>query len=90
MSVLWSVYYVEKVLNVKHQASIKLSSLDEFIGQNNEQTHPPSQKKIEDTEAKASTKQKAEATEETSQQILAPELRKSQKTFCKSPFYQCA
>ena len=45
MSVLWSVYYVEKVLNVKNQASIKLSSLDEFIGQNNEQTHPPSQKK---------------------------------------------
>ena len=72
------------------KASIKLSILDAFIGQNNEQTHPPSQKQVEVTKAKASIKRKAEATEETSQQILAPELRKSQKLFCKSPFSQCA
>ena len=72
------------------KASINLSILDAFIGQNNEQTHPPSQKQVEVTKAKASIKRKAEATEETSQQILAPELRKSQKLFCKSPFSQCA
>ena len=57
------------------KASIKLSILDEYIGQNNEHTHPPSQTQVEVTKAKASIKRKAEATEETSQQILASELR---------------
>ena len=57
------------------KASIKLSILDEFTGQNNEHTHPPSQTLVEVTKATASIKRKAEATEETSQQILATELR---------------
>ena len=57
------------------KASIKLSILGEFIGQNHEHTHPPSQIQVEVTKAKASIKRKAEATEETSQQILASELR---------------
>ena len=49
------------------KASIKLSIL--------EHTHTPSQTQVEVTKAKASIKRKAEATEETSQQILASELR---------------
>ena len=57
------------------KASIKLSILDEFIGQNHEHTHPPSQIQVEVTKAKTSIKRKAEATEETSQQILTSELR---------------
>ena len=57
------------------KASIKLSILGEFIGQNHEHTHPPSQIQVEVTKAKTSIKRKAEATEETSQQILTSELR---------------
>ena len=57
------------------EASIKLSILDEFTGQNNENTHPPSQTQVEVTKAKASIKRKAENTEKTSQQIFASELR---------------
>ena len=44
-------------------------------GQKNEQKHPPSQTQIEVAKAKASTKRKAEMTEQTRQQILASELR---------------
>ena len=57
------------------KASIKLSILDEFIGQNNEHTHPPSQMQVEVTKAKASIKRKTEATKETSEQILVSEQR---------------
>ena len=57
------------------KTSIKLSILGEYIGQNNERTHPPSQTQVEATKAKASVKRKAEATEKTSQQVLASELR---------------
>ena len=57
------------------KASLKLSILDEFIGQNNEHTHPSSQTQVKVIKAKASIKLKAEASEETSQQILASELR---------------
>ena len=60
---------------VQCKASIKLSILDEFIGQNNEHTHPSSQTQVKVIKAKASIKLKAEASEETSQQILASELR---------------
>ena len=59
------------------KASIKLSILDEFIGQNSEHTHHPSQTQVEVTKGKASIKWKAEATGEKSQQTLAPELRNS-------------
>ena len=38
------------------KASIKLSILDEFIGQNNEQTHFASQTQVEVTKAKATIK----------------------------------
>ena len=57
------------------KASIKLSILDEFIGQNNEHTHPPSQMQVGVTKAKASIKRKTEATKETSEQILVSEQR---------------
>ena len=50
-------------------------TVDEFIGQNNERTHSPSQSQLEATKARASIKRKARATEETSQQILASERR---------------
>ena len=55
-----------------------LSILDEFIGPNNAHAHLPSQTEAEVRKGKASIKRIAESTEETSQQILAPELRKSQ------------
>ena len=54
-----------------------LSILDEFIGPNNAHAHLPSQTEAEVIKGKASIKRIAESTEETSQQILAPELRKS-------------
>ena len=59
------------------KATIKLLIPDEFIGQNNEHAHPLSQTEVEATKTKASIKQKAEATEEISQQILASEVRRS-------------
>ena len=57
------------------KATIKLLVSDEFIAQNNEHAHPLSQTEVEATKTKASIKQKAEATEEISQQILASEVR---------------
>ena len=57
------------------KVTIRLLIPDEFIGQNNEHAHPLSQMEVEATKTKASIKQKAEATEEISQQILASEVR---------------
>ena len=57
------------------KATIKLLIPDESIGQNNEHAHPLSQMEVEAIKTKASIKQKAEATEEISQQILASEVR---------------
>ena len=54
----------------KCNASIKLSTTDEFIGHNNDHTHPSSLTEVEITKVKASIKRKAEPTVETSQQIL--------------------
>ena len=57
------------------KAWIKLSLLDELIGQNNEHIHPRSQTQVEVTKAKASIKRNAEASKEKNQQILASELK---------------
>ena len=56
-------------------AIVKLSVTAEFLGQNNEHTHPPSQTEVEVTKVKASIKRKAETTMETGQHILTTELR---------------
>ena len=57
------------------KAWIKLSLLDEFIGQNNEHIHSRSQTEVEVTKAKANIKRNTEASKETNQQILASELK---------------
>ena len=46
-------------------ASTKLSATDEFIGHNNDHTHPPSQTEVEITKVKAIIKRKAESTVDT-------------------------
>ena len=46
----------------QYKASIQSSILDEFIGQNNEPIHPPSQTQAKVKKAKARIKRKAEAT----------------------------
>ena len=57
------------------KAWIKLSLLDQLIGQNNEHIHPRSQTQVEVTKAKASINRNAEASKEKNQQILASELK---------------
>ena len=57
------------------KAKIKLSAEDAFLNQLNEQTHPPSQVRVEATKIKACIKDRAGNTIDASQQILGAELR---------------
>ena len=67
--------YIPLTLKAIKYSKVEFTILDEFIGQINEHPHPPSQMQVEVTKVKASIKWKAEATEKTSQQILASELK---------------
>ena len=57
------------------ESKIKLTPEDNFLNQQNEHTHLPSQTKIEVKKVKARVKERAENTNDTSQQILGAELQ---------------
>ena len=57
------------------KSKIKLWADDAFLNQLNEHTHPPSQTRVEVTKIKARIKDRAENTNDTSQQILVAELQ---------------
>ena len=69
------MYVVLRRKDAQCNATVKLSVTDEFLGRNNEHTHPPSQTEVEVTKVKTSIKRKAETAMETGQHILATELR---------------
>eukprot|EP00096_Caligus_rogercresseyi_P016870 TRINITY_DN9966_c0_g1_i1.p1 TRINITY_DN9966_c0_g1~~TRINITY_DN9966_c0_g1_i1.p1 ORF type:complete len:170 (-),score=8.00 TRINITY_DN9966_c0_g1_i1:72-581(-) len=56
-------------------STIKINNKDEFVSQNNEHTHAPSQTEAQVTLTTANIRRRAEETMDTPQQILSAELR---------------
>lgn len=57
------------------KAQVKVTPADDFIGELNEHTHPPSQTQVEVKKIKAGIKRRALTSHDTCQQILGAELQ---------------